>query len=153
MTETIYFDTSVPSAYYDNRELEKMKITRAFWKGLSKYKTYISEIVIAELGKSREPKRSQFKKLIAGIGELSIDSIVEKLADEYIVAKIIPVRFRLDAVHIAIASTHKINYLVTWNCRHMAGAHKRVAIREFNEKKGIFAPEIATPTEFVEEEG
>ena len=152
MTETIYFDTSVPSAYYDEREPEKMKITRALWKGLSRYKVYISEVVIAELGKSLEPKRSQFRKLIAGIKELPIDSQIEKLADEYIKAKIIPVRFRVDAIHVAIASIHKINYLVTWNCRHMAGVHKRVAIRKFNERKGIFAPEIAVPSEFTEED-
>ena len=112
-----------------------MKTTKAFWKKMNTYKIYISELVIAELGKNKEPKRSKFKKLVAGIKELPINSQVEKLADEYIKAKIIPVKFRIDAIHIAIASIHKINYLVTWNCRHMAGVHKRVAIREFHKKK------------------
>lgn len=85
--------------------------------------------------------------------ELPIDSQIERLADEYVRDKIVPVKFRIDALHIAIASIHRINYLVTWNCRHIAGVHKRVAIREFNQRKGIFIPEIALPTEFIEEGG
>lgn len=152
MKESIYMDTSVPSAYYDDREPEKLNVTRAFWERLKEYQVFISRITVAELSDSPPYKWEKFSKLIVGINELAIDSKIEKLANEYVKAKIIPVKYRPDALHIAIASIHKITYLVTWNCKHIAGAHKRKAIREYNLKRGIFNPEIAIPTEFVSEE-
>lgn len=149
--ETIYIDTSIPSAYYDLREPEKMAITRQFWKEAKKYKLYLSNITIVELEADEEAKRIKYRELIKDVLQLEFTSEVEKIAQEYIKAKIIPVKFRVDALHIAVAVVHKIDYFVTWNCRHIAGAHKRKQIREFNLKKKLFSPEIVIPTEIVEE--
>ncbi len=93
----------------------------------------------------------KYRELIKHVARLELTSEVEKIAEKYIKAKIIPVRFRIDALHIAVAVVYKVDYLVTWNCRHMAGAHKRKQIREFNLNQKLFLPEIVIPTEIVEE--
>lgn len=149
--ETLYIDTSIPSAYYDLREPEKMATTRQFWKEAKKYKLYVSNITVIELDADKGEKRIQYRELIKDIPRLELTSEVERVAGLYLEAKIIPLRFRIDALHIGVATVYRIDYLVTWNCRHIAGAHKRKQIREFGLKKGLFLPEIVIPTEIIEE--
>ncbi|MBU2436472.1 MAG: type II toxin-antitoxin system VapC family toxin [Candidatus Omnitrophica bacterium] len=150
--ETIYIDTSIPSAYFDLREPEKMAITRQFWKDVGqRYKLYLSNITIAELEADEEEKRIKYRELIKNISVLEISSGINKIVEIYLKSKIIPVKFRIDAIHMAVAVFYRIDYFVTWNCRHLAGAHKRKQIREFNLRQGLFFPEIIIPTEIVEE--
>ncbi|MFH1288600.1 MAG: type II toxin-antitoxin system VapC family toxin [bacterium] len=150
--ETIYIDTSIPSAYFDLREPEKMAVTRQFWRDANdKYRLYLSNITIMELDADKEEKRIKYRELIKDIPILEITSDVDRIVELYIKAKIIPVKFRIDAIHVAVAVVHKIDYFATWNCKHIAGAHKRKQIREFNLQEGLFFPEIIIPTEITEE--
>lgn len=151
--ETIYIDTSIPSAYFDLREPEKMAITRQFWKDASdKYRLYLSNVTIAELNADEEEKRIKYRELTKNVPLLEITSDVNRIAELYIKDEIIPVKFRIDAIHIAVAVIHKVDYFATWNCKHIAGAHKQKQIREFNMRQGLFLPEIIIPTEITEEE-
>ena len=64
-----------------------------------------------------------------------------------------PKDFLGDAIHLSYASSYKIDFLLTWNCRHLANANKRQHIRVINTKLGLFIPEIITPLElFLEDE-
>lgn len=65
---------------------------------------------------------------------------------------IVPNRFLPDAFHIAYASCYRIDYLVTWNCSHLANVKKRRAVALFNTSAGLFVPEIVTPGFFMPEE-
>jgi len=152
--ETIYLDTTVPSAYFDCREQEKMKSAQTVWKiMMDKYEVYISEITIAEINATLDSNRkSRMLKLVKNISILPITKEVELLAKGYIEQKIIPVKHTEDALHVACASIHKIDFFLTWNCTHIASAHKRKAIRFFNLSVGIFCPEIILPEELLGEE-
>ncbi len=75
--------------------------------------------------------------------------MVENLADEYLKAGIIPVSYPIDALHIACATIHKIDYLVTWNITHMANPGRRKKLTEFNVKNNLSIPQLTTPEEII----
>ena len=56
-----------------------------------------------------------------------------------------------DALHLAIASYYKVDFLLTWNCKHIANANKRAHIRRINERLNLFTPALVTPYELTEE--
>lgn len=145
----VYLDTSVVSAYFDNREPFRKDLTIKWWKNKIKgFDKCISNVTLNELKQDREPKRSLYLKLVKGFTNLKITSSVEKLAEAYMNEKIIPRKYIADAFHIAIASIHKIDYLVTWNINHMAAVSKREEIKKVTFSKKIFVPDIVTPELF-----
>ena len=84
--ESLYLDTSVPSAYYDERSKERMEATIKFWKEvLPHYKTYVSEITIKELEYTKDENlRRRFRRLIKGFKVLKIKKVIRNLATAYI---------------------------------------------------------------------
>ncbi len=62
-----------------------------------------------------------------------------------------PLKLEGDAFHLAYASVYKIDFLLTWNCNHLANANKKQHIRVINTKLGLSTPEIITPLELFEE--
>ncbi|MFH1824275.1 MAG: type II toxin-antitoxin system VapC family toxin [Candidatus Firestonebacteria bacterium] len=150
--ETLYLDTSISSAYYDERVKWRLEYTREWWRDeLPKYDVFISEVVIAEIkGTEESRRRTELLELVREFGELKLSPEIEEIAKGYVNQRVIPQTHFLDALHIALASFHKIDFLITWNCEHLAEAHRRRRIRLFNASAGLFVPEIVTPMEFVE---
>ncbi len=151
MKESLYLDTSVPSAYYDNRVHWRLEYTREWWVDeLPGYDLFISEVVIAEIRKTEKPRRGELLELVGEFAELKLSSEIEGIAKGYVNQGVIPERYFPDALHVALASFYKIDFLVTWNCAHLAEAHRRRRVRLFNTSAGLFVPEIVTPMELVE---
>lgn len=153
MKEKIYLETSVISAYFDFREQfpDKKLETRKFWHNvLPKFEVFVSSVTIKELAQSPTEK-GEFLKLVLGFEELKISVDVENLVEKYVKQKIFPETMRPDALHIAIASVYKMDFLVSWNQKHITRPHRRKIIREFNERYELFVPEITTPEEMLEE--
>jgi hypothetical protein len=80
-----------------------------------------------------------------------IDEILD-IAKIYIKNFVMPDGFKGDAIHLAYASVYKIDFLLTWNCKHLANANKKPHIRKINTKLGLFIPEIITPLELYKED-
>lgn len=79
---------------------------------------------------------------------------VEKAAEVYVKRLLMPNDVEGDAIHLAYASYYKIDFLLTWNCKHLANASKRQHIRAVNALLGLYVPEITTPLElFAGDEG
>ena len=76
-----------------------------------------------------------------------------ELAKELIRAGALPPKAAGDAIHIAVAATHAVPYLLTWNCRHLANATMRPMIESVCTAQGFRAPIICTPEELLETEG
>jgi len=150
--ESLYIDTSVPSAYYDERVKWRLEYTRQWWRDeLPKYDVFISEVVIAEIKGTEESKRKiELLELVKEFGELKLSPEIEEIAKGYVNQKVITQAHFPDALHIALASFYKIDFLITWNCEHLAEAHRRRKVRLFNTSAGLFVPEIVTPMELVE---
>jgi predicted nucleic acid-binding protein len=108
--------------------------------------------VISELQRVSEPHRSAYLKLVAALEQVDLTEEAAILAEGYVSRGIFHRKFIADALHVALASFHKIDYLVTWNFGHLANVRRQARIRLFNTAAGFFVPMIVTP-EFLVSEG
>lgn len=147
--ETLYLDTSVPSAYHDDRAKERKEATIKFWKEvLPLYQVYISEITVKELEATKnELLRRNFKKLIKGFKILKINKKIGDLARGYIEKGIFPERYIDDALHVAIASFYHVSYLISWNFEHLVKVRTRRLVNSVNILEGFGEIEIVSPQE------
>lgn len=146
MKLSIYLETSVIGAYLDNGDPFRRDLTiRWFEHELSEYQAFTSILVQRELERIDEPHRTGYLKIIEGLRRLELAEEVAILAEGYISRGIFHRKFIADAVHVALASFHKIDYLVTWNFGHIANVRRQARVRLFNTAAGFFSPTIVTP--------
>ena len=146
MKLSIYLETSVIGAYLDNGDPFRRDLTiRWFEHELSEYQAYTSILVQRELERIDEPHRTGYLKIIKGLERLELAEEVAILAEGYISRGIFHRKFIADAVHVALASFHKVDYLVTWNFGHLANVRKQARVRLFNTAAGFFSPTVVTP--------
>ena len=146
MKLSIYLETSVVGAYLDNGDPFRRDLTiRWFEHELSEYQVYSSILVQRELERIDEPHRTGYLKIIKDLERLHLAEEVAILAEGYISRGIFHRKFIADAVHMALASFHKVDYLVTWNFGHLANVRKQARVRLFNAAAGFFSPVIVTP--------
>ena len=147
--ESLYLDTSVPSAYYDERAKERMEVTIKFWKEvLPHYKTYVSEITVKELEDTKkETLRRKFRNLIKGFKVLKEKKVIRDLARAYIEKEIFSEKYIDDALHVAMASYYEISYLVSWNYEHLVKVKTRRLVNSVNILEGFKGIEIVSPLE------
>jgi len=147
--ETLYLDTSVLSAYYDERAKERKDATIKFWENvLPNYKVYISEVTLKELEDTRnETLRKKFKALIESFKVLKINNRVRDLANAYIGKGVFPEKYLNDALHVAVASFYGISYVVSWNFEHLVKVRTRKSVNLVNVLEGYKEIEIISPQE------
>ena len=142
----LYLETSVVGAYLDNGDPFRRDITIRWWEHeLSEYRVFSSLLVEHELDRIAEPHRSGYLNLVRPLEKLELAEEVAILAEGYIERGIFHRKYLADAVHVALASFHKIDYLVTWNFGHIANVRKQARLRLFNTTAGFFSPVIVTP--------
>jgi len=156
MKSTVYLETTIPSFYYETRtdaEFVAMRDwTRQWWnKRKDGYKCFISIAVLDELESGNHPKKKEKISLISRIDYLEINDEIEEIVEVYIANHLMPQDVVGDALHLAIASFHKMDYLLTWNCSHLANANKEKHVRRINERLRLSTPDIITPLEVMEE--
>ncbi len=148
----VYLETSVIGAYLDNGDSFRRDLTiRWFEHELGEYDVYSSDLVVRELEHLSEPHRSGYLNLIKPFSRLNVSEEVAILAEGYISRGIFHRKFMADAIHVALASYHKVDYFVTWNFGHLANVRKQARIRLFNTAAGFFSPAIITPEFLVHE--
>lgn len=153
MKISLYLETSVIGAYLDNGEPFRRDLTIRWWEHeLSEYDVFSSALVRRELERMPEPHRTGYLNLIKPLEELEISEEAAILAEGYIERGIFHRKYMADAVHVAVAAFHKIDYVVTWNFGHLANVRKQARLRLFNTTAGFFSPVIITP-EFLVHSG
>ncbi|MEP6704486.1 MAG: type II toxin-antitoxin system VapC family toxin [Acidobacteriota bacterium] len=146
MKLSLYLETSVIGAYLDAGDSFRRDLTiRWFEHELSEYDAFISLLVERELERVDEPHRSGYMDIIKPLERLEFVDEAAILAEAYISRGIFHRKFMADAFHVALASIHKVDYLVTWNFGHLANVRKQARIRLFNTAAGFFSPSIVTP--------
>jgi predicted nucleic acid-binding protein len=152
MAKSLYLETSVVGAYLDKGDSFRRDLTIRWWEHeLPRYQAFVSSLVQRELERTREPYRSSYLQLLRPLPYLEVTEEAAILADGYIARGIFQRKFLGDALHVALASYHKIDYLVTWNFGYLASVHRQARIRLFNTSAGFFVPEIITPEFLVSE--
>lgn len=155
MKEKVYIDSTILSFYHDQRpELRSwIDATRLWWEHeMPNYECWISDAVFLEIDQSEYPNRREVIDLASTLPLLESTPEIESVAEYYIQNFLMPKDLLGDAVHLAFASFLNFDYLLTWNCNHLANANKRKHIRVLNGRLGLSVPEIVTPLELVKEE-
>jgi predicted nucleic acid-binding protein len=156
MKEKIYLETSVIS-YHTARPsrdiivLAQQELTWDWWeKSVPEFDVFISQAVIDEI-RSGDPEAAEKRlDLIKEFPLLEISKNVENLAAVYIEKLKIPPRAASDAIHIAVACKHEVDYLVTWNCSHIANGVIIKQLLNVNTRQGVKTPVVCTPGELLE---
>ena len=152
---TVYLETSVTSylAADPSRDLviaAHQQITREWWRtAADRYELYISELVLAEISEGKPALASKRLELVAGLPVLEYSDDVAALVEEFESRLGLTGRARVDLPHFAFAVAYEIDYLVTWNCAHIAnGAVIRRLMNATTELRR-FCPAVLTPTELA----
>jgi len=156
MKYSVYIETSVVS-YLTARISRDLivaghqQISQEWWESiLPRLNAFISEAVILEASKGDTGAVRMRMQKLAHIKILEINSDVQMLAELYISRLKIPKKAAMDALHLAAASWHGMDYLVTWNCAHIANARTELLLRQINSEREIDTPVICTPEELME---
>ena len=150
----IYIETTIPSFYYtlrtDIESLAKQSWTRKWWKEYAdQFILLSSTAVIDELRRGTSEKTQVRIDLIKDIEMLPVPSKINQIAQTYIDRLIMPQDLFGDAHHLALASFHNADALLTWNCKHLANLNKIYRIRQINQELGLPTPELATPLNYL----
>ena len=132
------------------RAVAWQQVTSEWWDtARQNYELFTSELVITEASAGNQAAAERRLSALGDIPKLDVDDRAKKLAEMLIVNAGVPTSSRMDALHVAVAAVHKIDYLLTWNCRHMSNAVKRPVIRSICLNAGYLSPEICTPIELL----
>lgn len=154
--QSVYIETTVVSylAARPSRDLivaAHQQVTAEWWENaLPRLEPYISPLLIEEASKGDELASRLRLERVAEYPVLEITSDVRDLAELYLERIPIPDRARGDAVHLAVATYHGMDFLVSWNFGHILNARVRSVVQEINAVRGISTPVICTPEELME---
>ena len=154
MIKTVYIETTIPSFYYEVRSEPEMVARRnwtiEWWDSQRSYYEIVTSIaVIEELERGDYPNRDKVLDLVIDVPILTIPLEVRDIVDTYINRRLMPLDAKGDALHLAVASYHACDFLLTWNCKHLANANKFAHIRRINTLLGLFVPALITPVELL----
>lgn len=151
----LYVETSVVSylVAFPSRDLlilSRQEITKTWWEtSRSDFDCFVSEVVLAEASAGDVQMAAHRLQALDGIPVLSLTADIERLAGIYIQRLLLPRDSFRDALHIASASLYQMDFVITWNCRHLANGHVRRRVRELNTQLGVSTPTICTPEELT----
>ncbi|MCB2263779.1 MAG: type II toxin-antitoxin system VapC family toxin [Candidatus Thiosymbion ectosymbiont of Robbea hypermnestra] len=157
MNFTVYLETSIIGylASFPSRDLitaANQQLTHDWWDNKRKqYDLYVSETVIAECSAGDPQAAQERMDMIGDIPILNVTEDAENLADELVKQIPLPENAEVDALHIAIATVNGVNYLLTWNCAHIANAALQPRIETICRSTGFEPPAICTPQQLMED--
>jgi predicted nucleic acid-binding protein len=154
MRKSVYLDSTIPSYMFEQRvDIQYFTmITRKWWdEERADYDIFTSEFSLAELNRGNYPNKNKIIDLVKDISILPLDDEIINIANIYMKEYVMPKGAAGDAFHLACASFHKIDYLLTWNCNHLANANKEQHVNILNGRLGLFAPKIITPLQLFKE--
>ena len=150
----VYVETTIPSLYNDSRAASVIVVrrewTRLWWRNAAdRYELVTSTAVLDELSGGPPEHSAPRLVLVRDLAILPIEPAITEIVSVYIQHKVMPADPGGDALHLALASYHKCDFLVTWNCQHLANANKFGHIRRVNTMLGLFIPALVTPLELL----
>ena len=154
---TLYMETTIPSYLLaePSRDLlaaARQQITRTWWRrDHARFAVFISPGVLEEAEQGDRRAATMRREFLNEFRVLDVTPEVLRLTKLYIEKGIVPLKKPGDAAHLAFASAHRIEFLCTWNFKHIANAFVIHRLRELNEKEGLFTPQVCTPEELLGE--
>nr|VFK59155.1 MAG: hypothetical protein BECKTC1821F_GA0114240_10307 [Candidatus Kentron sp. TC] len=129
----------------------RQTITEAWWsENLRYFSVFVSELVEEEITQGHPEAAAQRLAITANIKNLSITEEAQTIAEHLISVQAVPAKSQEDALHIGIAAANGIDFLLTWNFKHINNACTKAAIRRIIEGLGYQCPELCSPEELRE---
>ena len=156
---TVYLETTIPSylAARSSRDIiiaAHQQITRDWWRDArERFDVYISEAVLAEIRLGDPDAVVRRLAIVEGLPSVGINSEVQDLVSIYDQRLGLAGRARSDLLHIACAVAYEVDYLVTWNCAHIANGAVIRRLGAINSELHCHTPIIVTPEELLESPG
>ena len=157
MSETVYIETSI-IGYLSARSSNNLTLmahreaTLNWWDNRrSQFTLYISQVVLDEVARGDREVATQRLELLRNFPLLEIDQSVQNLASQFLSKSNLPAKAADDALHIAAATVYGLDYLLTWNCKHIANAQIQKKLLQISFDAGYELPTICTPYELMGE--
>ena len=158
LKEKVYIETSVIS-YLCSRPARDLivaanqEVTREWWeRDRARYDLYVSQFVTAEIGAGDEDAAAKRVRAVEGIAVLYANEDTEQLAREIMREARLPSSVGDDVAHVATATVYGMNYLLTWNCAHIANPHWLRRISSIVATQGYEMPVVCDPQALLEGE-
>ncbi len=157
MKPSVYLETTIPSYLTAWRSPElvmaaNQEATRSWWDtARPKFEVFVSVLVLDEASSGDAEAAKRRLSIIKDIPALDISEQAEELAARLLAGAALPIKAKADALHIAIATVHGMDFLLTWNCKHIANAAMRLKIESICKSSGYEPPIICTPLELMED--
>jgi hypothetical protein len=154
--ERAYLETSVVSYLVARRSPDllvaaRQQLTIDWWqKERGRFDLYASDVVIQEASAGDAGEITKRLTALADVPLQDISNEAIRLADLLLKRGIVPPKAGRDALHISVATYHQMDFLLSWNCKHIANAHVRKMVDRVFRAEGYESPEICTPEELGE---
>lgn len=155
--ESVYIETTILSYLVANPARDiviagHQQTTRDWWNlRRTAFECFISQVVLDEIS-AGDPVEVQKRLAIAGtLDSLAVTIAAEGLTRSIIKSRVLPPKAVRDAAHIAVATVHNVQYLLTWNCKHLANAQIAKRIAMICKSSGYEMPTVCTPEELLED--
>jgi len=154
MKRKIYVETSIISYLTARPSKEiigaaRQQLTSTWWAYRHDYELLISQSVWQECAAGDPVAAQRRLAALAGMTMLTVTEDMVNMAEGLTASNIVPAKAFEDALHIAISTVHRIDFLLTWNCRHIANPIIQEKIATYLEQRGLFLPIICTPEELL----
>ncbi|WP_009633250.1 type II toxin-antitoxin system VapC family toxin [Synechocystis sp. PCC 7509] len=155
MSESIYIETSI-LGYLTARWTKDLimaaniEITKDWWESRrNTFTLFTSEAVLEEVALGDPAIAAQRLEILQSFSLLSLNLAVQGLAAQFLTRSNLPPKAKIDAIHIAAATIHGMDYLLTWNCKHIANAQIQGKLAEISLDSGYVLPVLCTPNELM----
>ncbi|MEZ4269321.1 MAG: type II toxin-antitoxin system VapC family toxin [Myxococcota bacterium] len=149
-TSVLSYLTSLPSR--DIIVAARQQITVEWWSTRDQFELVVSDAVLAEASQGDPDAAARRLAATAGVAVIAATESAESLAAALVEGAAMPAKAAIDAVHVALATVHGVDFLMTWNCAHIANATMRPKIEAVCRDAGFQPPVICTPEELVQED-
>ena len=156
MKATVYIESTIVSylTAKPSRDLivaAHQQLTQEWWDLIRpQVDCFISPFVIQEISAGNEEAANKRIEFVRDIPILEINQEIQKLAQTYFDSLDIPEKARLDASHLAVAVWHEVDYLLSWNCKHIVSGRVKKMLENINSQLNIKTPVLCTPEELME---
>jgi hypothetical protein len=151
----IYIESTIPSYVVarparDLIQAAHQQLTRDWWDlQREKHELFTSQVVLDEIGSGEAAMASQRIELMAEITLLDLTDEANALTKQILGSGLLPATADRDAAHIALATVHEMDILLSWNCRHIANAAIQARLRKLADASGFTLPVLCTPDELM----
>lgn len=153
--KTVYIETTVVS-YLTARPTGDLvgaawqKITADWWETQrQRFELHASDVTVGEAGRGDAEAAARRLAALADVTVLRVTEAAVELTSALVRGGAVPASAESDALHVAVAAVHGLDYLLTWNCRHLDNAETKPVMRKICQEWGYVIPEICTPQELM----